>query len=258
MQEVLSVALAAARAGVAEARTHLANLAGLEFHEKETGKSVGADVVSLADASVEAVIRSSILTARPNDSVLGEEGGSTGSSAGLSWVVDPIDGTMNFAYGRAEFAISIAACDERGAVVGVVAQVTTGRVFHAVRGGGAFLDGVSISQSSCERLDRSIVDLGRGRNRTRAKFVAVLAALDSKVRDIRRGGCAALAACQVANGELDAMYGPGLEPWDITAGALIAAEAGASVIDVADDVVVIAASGVADQLVAVLTPVVGQ
>jgi myo-inositol-1(or 4)-monophosphatase len=246
MNEILELAKRAALKGAEVAGWHFERLASLQFESKDTGKGALGDIVSLADAEVEAAIRDVIRAARPNDAVLGEETGLS-EGAGLLWIVDPIDGTMNFSYHRNEFAVSIAACDAKGALVAVVASVLPARVFSAIRGAGAWCDGESITPRACTTLQAALVDVGRGRNEVRSRFVDVIAALDENARDIRRSGGAALAACQVACGELDAMYGAGLEQWDIAAGALIAREAGAVVDEVRDDVVLISSSGVAEE-----------
>lgn len=238
----------AGRQAALAAETYFSSLSELHFEVKDTGKHPGADVVSEADSAVETIIRDVVLSARPHDSVLGEESGMTaGTGGGLTWIVDPIDGTLNFSYHRGAFAVSIAACDAAGPLVAVVVQVSPHRVFTAVRGEGAMLDGEPIHVTGTEKLSEALVDLGRGRTGTREHFADVVAVLDERCRDIRRSGSAALAACEVAAGELDAMYGPGLEIWDIAAGALIATEAGAVRCDIDDDVVLLAAPGIADE-----------
>jgi myo-inositol-1(or 4)-monophosphatase len=248
MKDLLAVAVKAGEEAALAAEAYFSSLSKLQFEVKETGKHPGADVVSQADAAVEKIIRDVVLSARPGDSVLGEEGGMLeGTGEGLTWILDPIDGTLNFSYHRGAFAVSIAACDVEGALVAVVVQVSPRRVFTAVRGEGAMLDGEPIHVTDVQKLSGALVDLGRGRSGTREHFSEVVALLDERCRDLRRSGSAALAACEVAAGELDAMYGPGLEIWDIAAGALIATEAGAVRCDIDDDVVLIAAPGISDE-----------
>jgi myo-inositol-1(or 4)-monophosphatase len=254
MKEILAIALDAGLQAAGVARSHFDDLSALDFTVKDTGKHPGADVVSAADTAVEALIRRVISSARPQDSILGEEGGlSVGADTGLTWIIDPIDGTLNFSYHRNAFAVSIAACDEQGPVVGVVVQVEPQRVFAAVRGQGATCNGVPIRASAVTELAMSLVDIGRGRDDSRGCFGAVVTTLDELARDIRRGGCAALAACEIASGELDAMYGPSLAVWDICAGGLIAEEAGAVQRHAGDDVILVAAAGVIDEFDAVIT-----
>lgn len=246
VDELLDVARLAARAGLVRAQEYFARLDDLDFQDKDTGKTVGSDVMSLADKAVEETIRRVILEHRPDDSILGEESGLS-NGIGHTWVVDPIDGTLNFAYGRRDWAVSIAVCDQAGPAAAVVATTGPVRFYSATRGGGAHLDDRPIRPSGVTDLRRAMVDVGRGRGEVRGRFVDVLGFLDARVRDVRRSGCAALAACQVASGEIDAMYGPGLEPWDVTAGALIAVEAGAVVVDWRSDVVLLGAPGVIEE-----------
>jgi myo-inositol-1(or 4)-monophosphatase len=255
MRDILEIALDAALAGAETARRHFADLASLDFTMKDTGKHPGADVVSLADADVERVIKTLILSRRPDDSILGEEGGLVAGLSDFTWIIDPIDGTLNFSYHRTPFAVSIGVRDGNGMVVGVVVQVQPQRVFMAMRGEGATCDGEPIGVSTVQSLAQALIDVGRGRGEVRHRFADVVGVLDRRTRDIRRGGCAAVAACEVAAGELDAMYGPGLEVWDICAGALIAEEAGAIRYDIGSDVIVLAAPGVVDELALVLAEV---
>ena len=254
-RDLLKVALEAAREALTVAGRYADDLDSLEFEEKHTGKSVGADVVSVADREVETSIRAVILRHRPQDTILGEEGGLT-EGGRYVWTIDPIDGTLNYSYGRNEWAVSIAVSVDGQTVAGVVATRKPERYFTAVLGGGAFLNGKLIRPRQTRNLSDSIIDLGRGRGATREIFTDVVAELDKTCRDVRRGGCAALAACQVACGELDAMYGPGLEEWDIAAGALIALESGASVRERKDDITLIAAIDVMAELERVIDRVI--
>ncbi len=246
-RDLLKVALEAAREALVVAGRYADDLDSLEFEEKHTGKSVGADVVSVADREVETSIRAVISRHRPQDAILGEEGGLT-EGGRCVWTIDPIDGTLNYSYGRNEWAVSIAVSVDGETVAGVVATRKPERYFTAVLGGGSFLNGKLIRPRQTRNLSDSIIDLGRGRGATRDIFTEIVSELDKTCRDVRRGGCAALAACQVACGELDAMYGPGLEEWDIAAGALIALESGASVRERKDDITLIAAIDVMAEL----------
>ena len=254
-RELLEIALEAAREGVAVAGRYADNLESLEFEEKHTGKSAGADVVSAFFFQAEDGIRDVIMRRRPEDTILGEEGGFTEGGTCV-WTIDPIDGTLNYSYGRNEWAVSIAVSVNGVTVAGVVATRRPERYFTAVLGGGAFLNGELIRPRRTRELSKSVIDLGRGRGETREIFVEVVSELDKTCRDVRRGGCAALAACQVACGELDAMYGPGLEEWDIAAGMIIALEAGAAVREIRDDVILIASIDVMPELERVIDRVI--
>ncbi|WP_170220692.1 inositol monophosphatase family protein [Amycolatopsis cihanbeyliensis] len=192
-------------------------------------KSTDTDVVTAVDHEAERLVRTRLAELRPGEQVIGEEQGGT-HGEGVTWVVDPIDGTVNFVYGYPWFAVSLAAQVDGVSVAGAVVEPVSGRRWRAVRGGGATLDGRPLSVSSPPRLDLTLVGTGfayaaerRGRQaETAAKLLA-------HVRDIRRSGSAALDLCAVAAGWVDAYYEHGLSPWDWAAGALIAAEAGAVV-----------------------------
>ena len=226
-------------------------------------KSSPVDVVTAVDRASEALIVARLLEARPDDAVLGEEGASREGTSGVRWVVDPIDGTVNFLYGLPAFAISIAAEVDGRTEVGVVLDVATGELFTAVRGGGAWLTapGAAAQQltgSRAAELSRALVATGFGyASEQRRAQGAVVARLLPEVRDIRRVGCASLDLCSAAAGRVDAYYEQGLKPWDHAAGALVAAEAGLVVTGTsgrpfAEPVAVAAAPGVAAALVALL------
>ncbi len=207
--------------------------------EAVTTKTSATDLVTATDRAVEALITDRLLSARPGDGVLGEEGASVTGTSGVTWVVDPIDGTTNFAFGYPAFCTSIAAEVEGQAVIGVVHDPVRGQTFSAVRGVGAFLDGTTLEGTSLEGtalavrsagppLAHALVGTGFGYDADRrAAQGAVLARVLPHVRDIRRAGSAALDLCTVACGRLDAYYERGLQHWDHAAGALIATEAGA-------------------------------
>jgi len=226
-------------------------------------KSSPVDVVTAVDRASETLIVRRLLEARPDDGVLGEEGASTEGSSGVRWIVDPIDGTVNFLYGLPAFAVSIAGEVDGRTEVGVVLNVATGELCTAVRGGGAWLTapGAAMMQlhgSSPASLDRSLVatGFGYGAEQRRAQG-AVVAQLLPEVRDIRRWGCASLDLCAAAAGRVDAYYEQGLKPWDHAAGALIAAEAGLVVTGTAgrpfaEPMAVAAAPSVAGPLVELL------
>jgi myo-inositol-1(or 4)-monophosphatase len=195
-------------------------------------KSSPVDVVTAVDSAAEALIVRRLLGARPDDGVLGEEGASTAGSSGVRWVIDPIDGTVNFLYGLPAYAVSIAAEVDGRTEVGVVLNAATGELFTAVRGQGAWssapgVAAVRLTGSAPADLEQTLVATGFGyRAEERRRQGAALAGLLPEVRDIRRWGSAALDLCDVAAGRVDAYYQSGLKPWDHAAGALIAAEAG--------------------------------
>lgn len=197
--------------------------------EEVTTKTSATDMVTATDRAAEALISERLLAARPDDGFLGEEGASVAGRSGVTWVVDPIDGTTNFAYDYPAFCTSIAAEVDGVAVVGVVHDPVRGQTFAATRGGGAFLNGRPISaRSAGPPLAHSLVATGFGYDpQRRGAQGTVLAQVLPAVRDIRRAGSAALDLCSVACGRIDGYYERGLQHWDHAAGALIAAEAGA-------------------------------
>ena len=193
-------------------------------------KSTITDVVTEADRDSETLIRSRLRAARPDDAVLGEEAGDTLGSSGLTWVVDPIDGSVNYLYGWPEFSVSIAAEVDGEVVAGVVHNPSSGETWTASVGGGAHLDGVPIHVTTQDRLDVALIATGFGYAASRRAAQAdTLRRVIVEVRDIRRGGSASLDLCSVAAGRCDGFYVRGLNPWVRAAGALIAREAGARV-----------------------------
>lgn len=193
-------------------------------------KSTPTDVVTEADTEAELLIRQRLQAARPHDAILGEEGADLAGTSSIRWVVDPLDGTVNYLYALPGWAVSIAAEVAGSSVVGVVHVPTYGETFWAVRGGGAFRDGQPIQASPCVSIDATLLGTGFGYDaRRRAVQAAWVAALLPQVRDIRRYGSASVDLCSVACGRLDAYAEQGLKPWDRAAGGLIATEAGALV-----------------------------
>ena len=199
-------------------------------------KSSIVDVVTAADREVEALVRDRLAAARPDDGFLGEETGGTAGTSGYTWVVDPIDGTVNYLYGSPVYGVSIAVV--RGGhdpavwepVAGVVVVPATGQVYRAEAGAPATLDGEPIAVGAPRSLAESLVATGFGYTAERRRDqVAVLAGLITEVRDVRRGGAASLDCCAVAAGTVDAYYERGINPWDMAAGAVVAASAGAVV-----------------------------
>jgi myo-inositol-1(or 4)-monophosphatase len=192
-----------------------------------TAKSTDTDLVTGVDRSTERWLVEHIRELRPHDGILGEEGGDRTGSSGVRWVVDPIDGTVNFVLGLPQFAVSVAAEVDGRAVAGAVANPLTGETFHASLGGGAYLAGERLSGPRRVGLSRAVVGTGFGYDAAlRARQAAVLGPLLPAVGDVRRLGAAALDLCFVAAGRLDAYFEAGLNHWDHAAGGLIAAEAG--------------------------------
>jgi myo-inositol-1(or 4)-monophosphatase len=200
-------------------------------------KSSPTDVVTVMDERSERLLRDLLLGERPDDGLLGEEGGGTSGTSGITWVIDPIDGTVNYLYGLPPYAVSIAAVtgdprDPGGheVLAGCVHNPVAGETFTAARGAGAHLNGARIRVRDAVDPAQALVATGFGyaieRRRGQARVVA---ALLPQVRDIRRGGCASLDLCQVACGRVDAYYERGLQPWDLAAASLVAREAGAVV-----------------------------
>ncbi len=217
-------------------------------------KSSPTDVVTAADKAVEALLTSGISAARPADGILGEEGASSAGTSGVRWVVDPIDGTVNYLYGIPQWAVSIGVESAGETLVGVVYDPSKDELWQAVRGAGATLNGVPLRCSTVTSLAQTLVGTGFGYDARRRQVQSLLLPdLLPQVRDIRRLGAGSLDLCSVAAGRLDAYFEQGLSPWDLSAGGLIAAEAGAVVSGLRGrpagyDLVVASAPGVFDQL----------
>lgn len=190
-------------------------------------KSTDTDVVTAADRAVERQVVAALRELRPGDTVLGEEYGATGARTAVRWILDPIDGTVNYLYDLPQYAVSLAAEVDGRTVAGVVRNPATGDEWTATLGGGAYRDGRRLRGSVRTDLGQALVGTGFGYDPARrAHQAAVLAGLLSQVRDIRRFGSAALDLCAAAEGRLDAYYEKGLNPWDHAAGGLVATEAG--------------------------------
>ncbi len=231
-----NVALLAIARKIALAAGSLAKERRAAGVEVAASKSSAEDVVTFADRETEALVRSLIAEARPNDGFLGEESGAEKGSSGLTWVVDPIDGTVNFLYGIPHYAVSIAVVEGEPdpatwrALAGVVVNPASGELFTAAAGGGAFLDEKTIRTAPAVDLSQALVGTGFAYLAdVRTEQAAIVAGLIHRVRDIRRMGTASLDLCAVACGRLNAYYERRLNPWDHAAGALIAIEAGARV-----------------------------
>lgn len=191
-------------------------------------KSTAIDIATQMDKKAEAFIVKSILAVRPDDGIIGEEGASVESKSGITWVIDPLDGTVNYFYGLPGWNVSIAAKDKDGAIVGVVTAPTINSMWWATRGGGAFFNGAKIHCNNPIELDRALIATGFQYDVAhRTIQLEDLVKLVPIARDVRRNGAAAVDFCHVAMGALDAYYESGLKEWDWAAGGLIATEAGA-------------------------------
>ncbi|MEX0660077.1 MAG: inositol monophosphatase family protein [Egibacteraceae bacterium] len=195
-------------------------------------KSSATDPVSDADRASEEVLVQTLLAERPDDGLLGEEGADRPAVSGLRWVLDPLDGTVNYLYGFPAWCVSVA-CEDRTdgqwtGVVGVVHDPLRGETFTARRGEGARLNGVSLRVNDPVPLKAALIATGFSYDADhRRRQAAVMADLVPNVRDIRRAGSAALDLCAVAAGRVDGYYEEIASRWDWAAGALIAVEAGA-------------------------------
>ncbi|WNI21996.1 inositol monophosphatase family protein [Streptomyces sp. ITFR-16] len=198
-------------------------------------KSSPVDVVTEMDIAAEKLITGFLSEHRPRDGFLGEEGASSEGTSGVRWVIDPLDGTVNYLYGLPTWAVSVAAERDGERVVGVVEAPMRRETYYAVLGGGAHVEGGAYGDGGAALrcrpappLDQALVSTGFNYVAdVRAHQADVARVLIPRVRDIRRGGSAALDLCDVAAGRLDGYYERGLHPWDLAAGDLIAREAGA-------------------------------
>jgi myo-inositol-1(or 4)-monophosphatase len=207
-------------------------------------KSSPTDPVSDADREAEDAIQATLAAERPDDGVIGEEGANTSAGNGRTWIVDPLDGTVNFLYGMRSWAVSIALEDADGLALGVVLNPVDDECFSAARGEGARLNGRPIHVTRCSSLDRAMVATGFSYEADRrAEQAELLTRLLPRVRDIRRAGAAALDLAYVACGRVDAFYERGLKLWDEAAGRLLVEEAGGVVTDLRGEPAGVLAAG---------------
>lgn len=209
-------------------------LAGAGQVEAVATKSSSHDLVTQMDRAAEALIRDRIERARPGDRVLGEEGGEEGGSGPVRWIVDPLDGTVNYFYGQPSWAVSIGVEIDGHPAAGVVVAPALGEEYLAVAGRGSWWlagdDRHRLAVSGVTELADAVVATGFGYVVARRRHQAqVVAGLIPQIRDIRRVGAAAVDLCWLARGRVDAHYERGLQDWDRAAGGLIAQEAGAVV-----------------------------
>lgn len=220
--ELLALALAAAR----RAGELLLARAG-EPASGLAAKTSSTDLVSDSDRAAEAVIVDTIRAARPGDAIVAEEGGGGEGASGVRWLVDPLDGTINYLWGVPQWCVSVAALDGDGALVGVVHDPSRGETFTALRGAGARLNGAALRVRTGDDLAEALIGTGFDyRAPERARQARLLTRVLPAVRDVRRLGSAALDLAWVAAGRLDGYFETGLKPWDRAAGELIVREAG--------------------------------
>ena len=218
-QTLLKVAERAARAAAAV----LAEQAGLRGPDAVQTKSTLTDLVSAADIKAEAAIRAVLKEERPGDAIVGEEGTATAGETGLRWVVDPLDGTVNYLFGIPQYSVSVA-CD---GVAGVILDPVRGECFRVIQDELATLDGEPLRASDRADLGTALVATGFGYDaQVRRGQAAQLAEVLPRVRDIRRMGSAALDLAWTAAGRYDAYYERGVQRWDVAAGLLLCHEAG--------------------------------
>ena len=190
-------------------------------------KSTSTDLVSAADLAAEAAIREILARRAPDDAIMGEEGEDTGGTSGRRWVVDPLDGTVNFLYGLPQWCVSVA-CEGQ---VGAIFDPVLDELFTATADGPARCNGMVLDPSPPEDLGHALVATGFGYDTRRRELQAeVVARVVPRARDIRRGGSAALDLAWTAAGRLDAYFERGVNLWDVAAGELICARAGLEVV----------------------------
>jgi myo-inositol-1(or 4)-monophosphatase len=233
-EALLAIALRVAEAAGQEL------LSRFELPIEVSSKSTETDPVSAADLAAEQAIRQILAAERPGDAILGEEGGQTQARAGseatdLRWIVDPLDGTVNYLYGIPQWGVSVAVEDSDGMLAGVVSHPYSGERFRGTRSGPVLRSRPGVEDVECaprgeQRLDLALVATGFGYDAgVRALQGQVVASLLPRVRDVRRAGAAAIDLCNVACGRVDAYYERGVKPWDVAAGVLFCERVGLSV-----------------------------
>jgi myo-inositol-1(or 4)-monophosphatase len=229
LNQLLTTAYAAADAGARVARDWQLRAGDLLVEEKLDS----SDLVSQADRQTEDTIRAVLIAQRPDDAVLGEEHGTHSGGTGIRWIIDPIDGTTSYLYGRADWAVSVAAAetgDDR-LLTGVVIEPALNRITAARVGERTRCAGEAVQPLTQDDLSRAVVEVNLGRGAQRARAGRMVDALLPHVRDLRRSGSAAAALAAVATGRADAAWVPGLQSWDCAAGVLLVQEAGGIVGD---------------------------
>jgi myo-inositol-1(or 4)-monophosphatase len=193
-----------------------------------TEKSSAVDFATQMDQQAESLIVKSLLAARPEDGIIAEEGAAQSSKSGITWVIDPLDGTVNYLYGLPGWNISIAAKNSDGVVAGAVFAPTINSLWKATKGGGAYLNNKAIKCNDPVNLNLALIATGFSYDlELRKDQGARIQKLIPQIRDLRRNGAAAVDLCYVAMGAVDAYFESSLKEWDFAAGGLIATEAGA-------------------------------
>lgn len=220
--------LEAARAAAAEAATLMAARAGAE----RVREKARADLVTEVDEACERVIVRHLRGQFPDDAIIGEEFSGSDAIRGRSWIIDPVDGTANYVHGHPFTCVSIGLVDEQGPAVGVVHAPFLGEVYHAVRGGGAYLNDRSISVSTVADGAAGLYATGfpfKAGKGDPATYFQLVAEITGSAHGVRRAGSAALDCAFVAAGRLEGYFEIGVSPWDIAAGLVLVAEAGGRV-----------------------------
>ena len=224
MEDIERVALRAARAA---GRIHMSWL----HRAKTTRKSNALDLVTEADKEAEQAVIATIRRAFPDHAILAEESGASGNTGAHRWIIDPLDGTTNFAHGFPAFCVSIAYEHRGRVVVGVVFDALRKELFTARRGKGARLNGETVGVSKSKKLETSLLATGfpYDRRERRRFYLCFWEEMMTRVEGVRRPGSAALDLASVASGRLDGFWEFGLKPWDVAAGALLVEEAGGKI-----------------------------
>jgi myo-inositol-1(or 4)-monophosphatase len=227
MTELMALALELAELGSKVQREHLGSRIRIE------AKSSPTDLVSDVDREAEQAIVSRLLSRRPNDGLLAEESGSLEGGTGVCWIIDPLDGTMNFFRGYPSFGCSIAVTVDDRPLVGVVTDTVRDVAYTGIASGGGSCDGHELRlPPPPPTLADAIVSTGLSYDAAqRRQQGLVLAAIVDRIADIRRAGAAALDLCQLANGWVDAYFELDLARWDYAAGAIIVEAAGGQVVE---------------------------
>jgi myo-inositol-1(or 4)-monophosphatase len=254
--DLLALAVDVAREAGAGLRDAFSRLG--EGRLEISAKSSPTDLVSDADVSTERLIRARLTAARPDDAIVGEEGDDLPGTTGLRWVVDPLDGTVNFLFGIPQWCVSIACEDGDGTLAGVVYDPMREETWSATCDGAAMLDGTELRGSRVAELAPALVATGFGYAAgVRESQARIVARLLPQVRDVRRLGAAALDLAWAAAGRYDAYFERGVKHWDTAAGALICARAGMAVRQLppappAGAGILVAAPGIVEELVTIV------
>jgi myo-inositol-1(or 4)-monophosphatase len=220
-EDLEQLAVALARGGAAVVREQAPDALSV------SAKSTATDLVTQVDRHTERWLVETLAQRRPDDAVLGEEGGGRGGTSGVRWLLDPIDGTVNFVLDIPHYAVSVAAERDGVVVAGAVCNPVSGELFHASLGGGAYLEGRRLTDRRDVPLSRAVVATGFSYDaEMRGRQVAVVAPMLPLIADVRRLGSAAMDLCFLAAGRIDAYFEAGLNPWDYAAAGLVASEAG--------------------------------